>query len=546
MQAEAPRTPARRREDSSEVWESELSIPEILAATARRHPDAPLLIDGGASYDFDSTLAESERIARQLRGVGIEAGDRIVLWLPNGIEWIRLFFGALRIGAIIVPASTRLRSADLRHILADSGARALVYTPSFLGIDFERMVRELLRLRGSGRLPALEHVLTVGASDGVSATRELGGLPLLDRPDLAGPDASASAMVCYTSGTTGRPKGCVHSHRALVRNGALAVEITGLAHGERIGCPVPFAHVFGFHMGVLQATISGATVINAEPYAAPRMLDLAEQHEATVLYAVPAMARELVAEQNRLPRRLNVRVALVAGAPVSRGLRRSIIASSLASSFSIVYGCTEAPTISQLKPGADAKSRPDSVGTPTPGVQVRIAERGTTTQLPPGEIGEIITRGYNVMLGYLGDPGGTATRFRDGWLITGDLGSIDAAGFLHFASRADEMLVVGGFNAYPQEIEAQLEEMPGTREAAVIGVPDVRLGQVPMAWIVGEELDEEAVLDWSHRHIASYKRPRYVRVIEELPRLGSGKVARVRLREQARRLLPALSWEGSG
>jgi acyl-CoA synthetase (AMP-forming)/AMP-acid ligase II len=474
----------------------------------------------------------------------VAEGERVVLWLPNGFPWMTLFFAMLRIGAIAVPAGTRLRSGDLRHVLADSGARALIYTTSFLGIDFGRMVREILRHRGGGDLAALEHVLTVDSDEGVPAAKRISELPLDGELEAAGPDPAAPAIACYTSGTTGRPKGCLHSHRTLVRNGTVASRITGLGAGERIGCPVPFSHVFGFHMAVLQAAISGAAVINAEPYEAGRTLDLVESHGATVIYAVPTMARELAAEQSRSPRKLGIRVALVAGAPVSQGLRRSILASRLASSLSVVYGCTEAPTISQLPPQTDADAHPGTGGKAPEGATVRVAAGGTSDELPPGEIGEIITRGYNVMLGYLGDPSGTATRFRDGWLITGDLGSTDAAGFLQFVARADETLLVGGFNAYPREIEAQLEEMPGLREAAVIAIPDARLGQVPMAWVAGDGLDEESVLAWSREHLASYKRPRAVRVIAELPRLGSGKVARVRLRERARRLLPSLPWEG--
>lgn len=526
--------------------ETDGTIPAVLAGSVMGDPAGTYLVDGADEYTFADVAERADRARSALRGLGISSGDRIVLWLPNGLPWVVSFFAALQLGATVVPVGTRLRAADLRHVLSDSRARALVFAPSFLGIDFDRMVAELQRMKVAGELEYPEHLLAVG--DGaISAAHVLEELePRAEPSDASPPGPDAPAMVCYSSGTTGRPKGCVHTHRALVRNATIAAGLTGLEKGERIVCPVPFAHVFGFHMGVLQAAVSGSTLINAEPFNPERYLDLCESHGATVAYAVPTMAREVVVAQARTPRRLSVRLALVAGAPVSAGLRRGITGKDgLAAGVSVAYGCTEAPTISQLLPHAASPQRERSVGRPTPGVEVRIAKPGTVEELAIDETGEILVRGYNTMSGYLDDAEATARKFRQGWLVTGDLGSLDENGYLQFTSRADDTILVGGFNAYPREIEALLEELEGVEEAAVVGVPDDRLGQVPMAWVVVDPalLDERKIVDWSRDQMASYKRPRYVEVVDRLPRVVSGKVARLHLMDQARRLLPTLPWE---
>lgn len=529
--------------DSPALGLEQETIPGVLATAARRSPEETFLIDGEAEFSFARVAEHVRRARARLSARGIEHGDRVVIWMPNGIDWVTSFFAVLGLGGIVVPAGTRLRVADLEHMLADSEARALVFAPSFLGIDFDAMVAELRSLRDDGRLPALAHLFAAGESriEGVEPFDDPATVVGDPGPVAAEPDDLAVA--CYTSGTTGRPKGCLHTHTALVENARIAATLSGLRPGERIACPVPFAHVFGFHMGVVQAALAGATLVNAEPYDVEDYLDICADRRATVAYEVPTMAREVVAAQVRAPRQLNLRLALIAGAPVSPALRRAT-AESIAAEVSVTYGCTEAPTISQLLPSDPPEALAESVGRVTPGVEVRIARNGSDEEVPDGEVGEILVRGYNTMSGYLGDPDATARKFRDGWLVTGDLGSLDRGGFLHVCGRSDDTLLVGGFNAYPREIEAQLERLRGVDEVAVIGVPDQRLGQVPMAWIAAApgKLVADGVLAWSSRHLASYKQPRYVRVLRRLPRVGSGKVARSELAERARAELPALPW----
>jgi len=525
--------------------ESTETIYSALLATARSDPGRSFLHDGGRRWTYGELLADVDAMAARLAGRGIGPGDRVVLWLPNGITWSVLFFACARLGAIAFMAGTRLRAVDLRHILQDSRAATLIWSPRFLGIDYDGMVEAAVRDRSGRPLATLRNLLTAAPS-AVPGSVQLEYLPEGDAPEPLR-DGGSPAVVCYTSGTTGLPKGCVHSHQVLVRNARIAAGLTGLTGRYRVLCPVPFAHVFGFHMGVLQSTLSGATLVNAEPYSAERLLDLAEAEAATVLYMVPAMAREVVAAQARRPRDLGaLRVSLLAGAPVSVRLRRAVMdPAGLGSEISVVYGCTEAPTLTQLEHSAPTALRLSSVGRATPGVELRICAAGSDAELPAGETGEILARGYNRMLGYLDDEEATAARLRGEWLLTGDLGWLDEEGYLHFAGRANETFMVGGFNAYPREIESQLEELEGVVEAAVTGVPDERLGSVPMAWVTVEDpaLDEQLVLEWARDRMASYKRPQHVRVVSSLPRTSSGKLSRVKLEWLARRALPGLNWE---
>jgi acyl-CoA synthetase (AMP-forming)/AMP-acid ligase II len=521
-------------------------IYDTLAEAAGDGPDRVFLSDGGTDVTYAQLLARADVAAARVAALGIGVGSRVVLWLPNGADFAELFFACARVGAVAVMAGTRLRAIDIRHILDDSGAAALVFAPRFLSIDYDAMVETAVRGRGGSGAPV--HLLSTQPSVAPGA-RLLAELPVPPAPPVFR-DAEAPAVVCYTSGTTGRPKGCVHSHTALVRNGSVAAALIGLSSDDRIVCPVPFAHVFGFHMGVLQTTLAGATLVNAEPYDPQRLLDVTEASRGTVLYGVPTMAREALAAQRDHPRDVSsLRVALIAGAPVPTALRSAIRApDGLDCDVSVVYGCTESPTLTQLTPAERSELALESVGRPTAGVELRIFAAGKGDVQPTGEVGEIAVRGYNCMLGYLGDPEATAAKHREGWLVTGDLGWLDADGYLHLVGRTGEMFLVGGFNAYPREIEAQLEQLDGVLEAAVVGVPDERLGWVPMAWVTvsGAGLGEQDVLAWAAAELASYKRPRYVKVVESLPRTSNGKLSRVKLEQLARRALPQLAWEGRG
>jgi acyl-CoA synthetase (AMP-forming)/AMP-acid ligase II len=274
------------------------------------------------------------------------------------------------------------------------------------------------------------------------------------------------------------------------------------------------------------------------------VVDLIEKHRGTVLYGVPAMGHAVVAAQRERPRDLSsLRVTLLAGAPVPARLRSQAM-ETLGCGLTVVYGATESPTLTQLLPDAPPAPLLESVGQATPGVELAIFKPGSHKQLPNGQIGEIGARGYNHMVGYLDDPEATREKYRGEWIIPGDYGRIDGDGFLYVTGRSEDMFLCGGFNVYPREVENQLERLDGIVEVVVFGVPDVRLGEVAFAFVTVEdsELTKDEILAWAKENMASYKRPRYVGVISEMPRTHAGKTARGELRAEARRLLPDLPW----
>jgi acyl-CoA synthetase (AMP-forming)/AMP-acid ligase II len=518
----------------------------ILELAFARDPDAVFYVRGadGLALTVADVKTDADRVARQLAGLGLGPGDRAIVWLPNGPLWISLLFACARLGVTVITAGPRLRLADIPYMLEHSRSRAIFYLPSFLDTDYEGMVREILHSRGAGELPELQHIVRCADGEPPAGTVALGNLAEADMlPSAPGPDDPA--IICYTGGTTGRPKGCVHDHRTTVDNCWIASGLTGFAPGEKLVSAMPFAHVFGFHMGILQPMIRGAGLVDAEPFSADGVLDLIERYGGTVLYGVPAMGIEVIASQRAQPRDLSsLRVALLAGAPVPPKLRKQTM-DVLGCGLTVVYGATESPTLTQLLPTDPEPQIYESVGRATPGLELTILEPGTSSPLPVGEVGEIASRGYNHMLEYLDDPAATKAKYRGEWIIPGDFGRLDEEGFLHVTGRADDMFLCGGFNVYPREVENQLELIDGLREVVVLGVPDERLGEVGLAFVVVDdpELSEDRILGWAKEKMATYKRPRYVRILEDMPRTHVGKTARGELEARAREILPDLPWD---
>ena len=518
----------------------------ILERAAAADPDGVFYTKDaeGLALTFGDVRAGADGLARQLAGFGLGSGDRALVWLPNGPLWISLLFGCARLGVTVVTAGPRLRLADIPYMLEHSRARAIFYTPSFMGTDYEAMVQELLRSRAAGELQELQHVVRCAEGTGPLGTVPYASLVEHELPP-AEPGPDDPAVICYTGGTTGRPKGCVHDHRTVVDNCWIASGLTGFGPEEKLVSAMPFAHVFGFHMGILQPMMRGAGLVDAEPFAAEDVLGLVERHHGTVLYGVPAMAIDLIAEQKERPRDLSsLRVALLAGAPVPPKLRKQTM-EVLGCGLTVVYGATESPTLTQLLPGDPEPQIYESVGRATPGLELAIFEPGTANPLTRGEVGEIASRGYNHMIGYLDDPAATLAKYRGDWIIPGDFGRLDEEGFLYVTGRADDMFLCGGFNVYPREVENQLELIDGLREVVVLGVPDARLGEVGLAFVVVDdaELHADRILAWARDNMATYKRPRYVHILQQMPRTHVGKTARGELEARARELLPDAPWD---
>ena len=334
-----------------ETTRTPMTVYAILERAAERDPGGVFYRkdDEGVELTFAGVKESADWTARRL-ALGLSRGDRIVVWLPNGPLWIALLFASARLGVTLVSAGARLRMVDMPYLIGHAKARAIFYTPEFLDTDYEAMVLELRAIRDRGELPELHHLVRCGGpaqdTPGITTYETL-----QERADLPpGPGPDDECLICYTGGTTGRPKGCVHDHRTIVRNCEIASGLTGFAEGERLVSAMPFSHVFGFHMGILQPMLRGASLVEAEPFDPGRVLDLVERHRGTVVYGVPAMGQDLVSEQRAPPRDLSsLRVALLAGAPVPPKLRKQTT-EILGCDVTVVYGATESPTLTQLLP----------------------------------------------------------------------------------------------------------------------------------------------------------------------------------------------------
>jgi acyl-CoA synthetase (AMP-forming)/AMP-acid ligase II len=474
------------------TWES---IPRMVLSAADRFGAAEAVVDGQLRLTF-AELADRVRVAAgAFAGAGIEKGDRAAIWAPNSAEWIVAAFGLLTAGGVLVPVNTRFKADEAHDIIRRSGARLVLVEQGFLGLDFE----------------APPGVPVIDLKSGFLAS----GSPF--ECEVSGDDVSD---IVFTSGTTGRPKGVLMTHAQTLRLYAEWCDLAGLREGDRYLIVNPFFHIFGFKAGCVASLIRGATILPVPVFDVDRVLDLVEREKVTVLPGPPTLYHSLLAARGG--RDLSsLRVAVTGAADIPVELVRRIVSELPFRSVMTGYGLTEAGTATASRPGDSFEDIATTVGTPCDGVEVRIADDG-----------EVLVRGYSVMLGYLDDPKATAeTVDKEGWLHTGDLGTLDDRGHLRIVGRKKDMFIVGGFNAYPAEIEGFLLKHPAVAQAAVIGVPDERLGQVGKAFVVRRSpLSVEDLLAWSRERMAGFKVPRSVEFLEELPLNATGKVMKDQLR----------------
>ena len=511
------------------------SIPALLAATAAQHPDHPAVVDGDRTLTYAQLASESRRFGAALVAAGIEPGDRVAIWSPNSVEWILAVLGLFRAGAVLVPINTRFKGTEAAVLLERSGARALVTVTDFLDTDYVALLAA-----AEADLPAL--ALTViargPAPEGTVAWADF--LAGVTDDALAEVDGRAAALgrddpsdILFTSGTTGVPKGVVMTHGRTLGVATDWVAMTGLTADDRYLMVNPYFHMFGLKAGILASVAAGATMYPEAVFDVDRALARVATEGITVLPGAPTIYQAVLDHPDRGAHDLStLRVAVTGAADIPVELIRRVFDEL---PFSVVvtgYGLTEAGTVSATVPGDDAETVATTVGRPRPGFEVRILDGDT--EVATGDPGEIVLRGPTVMLGYLDDPDATAaTLSADGWLRTGDLGVVDERGNLRIVGRSKDMFIVGGFNAYPAEIENLLLGHPGIAQAAVIGIPDDRLGEVGMAFLVaraGATLDPDDVIAWSREHMANYKAPRAVEVVAELPVYATGKVVKDELR----------------
>jgi HIP---CoA ligase len=516
----------------------ELTIPAVVASAAREFGDAEALAEpGGARLSFRELHERVGQVARALIADGIAPGDRVAVWCPNTTAWVLAALGSLTAGATLVPVSTRFTGPEALEVISRCGARALFVDRDFLGTDRLAALRAAAAPDPRGSLAGLALVVRVGTGDWAAFIERKVVTPATQAAARAaavsGEDVSD---ILFTSGTTGRSKGAMSSHRSSLSVARAWADHGRLTADDRYLVVNPFFHSFGWKAGILACLVTGATLVPLpvfDPAAAMRVI---EAERITVLPGPPTIYQTILDHPQRDRFDLSsLRLAVTGAASVPTALVERM---GRELSFRVVltaYGLTEAVVATMCRPGDAPATVARSCGRAAAGFSVRVAGQDGG-DAGPGETGEILLRGPNLMLGYLDDPAATAEAIDpDGWLHTGDVGTLDVAGYLTITDRLKDMYICGGFNVYPAEVEQVLARLDGVAESAVVGVPDARLGEVGRVYIVtraGRAIDESAVLGFCRGRLANYKVPRQVRFRDALPRNPSGKVLKRLLRDE--------------
>jgi len=506
-----------------------------LAATVAAHGDREALVSvhQGIRWTYTEFAERVERLARGLMRAGIGVGDRVGLWSPNYAEWTLVQYATAEIGAILVNVNPAYRTHELQYALAQSGCSMLIAAPEFKTSDYRAMVAEV-----RDDCPDLRTVIHLWDPEWdvlVAGSTEVTDADYAARRASLSPDDPINVQ--YTSGTTGFPKGATLSHVNILNNGRLVTALQGFTPDDRLCIPVPFYHCFGMVMGNLGCTSHGATmVIPGDAFEPGAVLRAVEAERCTALYGVPTMfIAELAHPDFENFDLSSLRTGVMAGSPCPVEVMKQCIDRMHMHDVTICYGMTEtSPVSTQTLPDDSLHHRTATVGTPHPHVEVRIADPDTGTTLERGETGEFCTRGYSVMVGYWNDPERTAEAIdADGWMHTGDLGVMDDDGYVNIVGRIKDMVIRGGENIYPREIEEFLYTHPDVEDVQVIGVPDERYGEELMAWVVprpGTTPDTDSIRSFCEGRIAHYKVPRYVKIVDTFPMTVTGKVRKVEMR----------------
>ena len=533
------------------------TIPGLVEDAAARFGAAEAVVDahgpGGTTVrlTYDQLAEEAAAATRAVLANGIERGDRVAIWAPNCAEWVLAALGAVGAGALLVPLNTRYKGAEAAYILQQSGARMLFTAQGFLGTDYPAMLAEATAVMA---LPDLERVVLLHTGDGGEDRATARGDQVVDwtvflhegacvpSDVAAGRTASITSGdlsdILFTSGTTGRPKGAMTTHGQTLRTFATWAEVVGLRAGDRYLVVNPFFHTFGYKAGILASLMAGATVVAEPVFDVDAVMARIAAERITVLPGPPTVLRTILDHPDRKACDLSsLRLVVTGAAPVPVELVHRLRSELGVETVLTAYGLTEATgTVTMCRRGDPAEVVSGTSGRAIPDVEVRVVGEGGD-ELPRGEPGEVVVRGYNVMRGYFNDPDATdATVDAEGWLHTGDVGVMDPEGNLDITDRLKDMLVSGGFNVYPAEVEAVLGDHPGVAQVAVVGVPDDRMGEVGCAFVVASEagpvVGEEELVGWARERLANFKVPRHVVVVPSLPVNAGGKVLKRELRER--------------
>jgi len=493
----------------------------VLAAYARRHPEKVAVLCGGAEITYGALWQSIREVATGLAERGLGPDDKIILYLPNGLEFVQLLYAAFTLGAVAVPVTTRLTIAELSDFCRDCDAKILAFHHD--QADQVAAVTELLAAR--------EGIVVGGGAPGCSPMAALfGGIG--DLPTV--PAGQEDCMINYTSGTTGRPKGAIITHaNVLVQHGFIHAVEWGIGGDDVFLVGTPLAHRTGLGR-LTNALTLGATIVVMESFDAARAVDLIEAHRVTVMGMVPTVCRMMLPEIALAPGRCaSLRRVLVTGEAFPVALKQQFIELLPDTKLVSFFAMTEAGGVTSLS-HEEQFTHPTSVGRPTPGIEVRIVN-DASEDLANGEIGEILVRAgqpgaFTVMKGYLNRAAETAAALRHGWLYTGDLGYLDDDGYLYIADRKKDMILSGGFNIYSKEVEGALISHGNVVDAAVVGVADEMYGEAVAAFVeTSGTVSSQALIDHCRERIASYKKPKYVVFLDELPRNGVGKVLKRKL-----------------
>jgi len=513
------------------------TIGDSFEQTVSRFGDREALVSPHQEQRF--TYAELndavDRLAAAFLRLGLEPGERVGIWALNCFEWVITQFATAKAGLILVTINPAYRASECEYVLNQSGCRMLISARSFKTSNYVAMVESVRT-----RLPNLEHVVFLDSPewDALMVDDQDGRRRLAERMALLEPDDAINIQ--YTSGTTGFPKGATLTHDNILNNGYFVGEGCGYSERDRVCIPVPLYHCFGMVMGVLACVTHGATMVLPSATFEPQaVLQAVQDERCTSLYGVPTMfIAELAQPDFGRYDLTSLRTGIMAGAPCPIEVMKRVIADMHVDEVTIAYGMTEtSPVSTQTALDDPVELRVSTVGTVHPHVEVKIVDPVSGRCVPRGATGELLTRGYSVMLGYWDDPGRTAEVIDQArWMHSGDLATMDADGYIRIVGRSKDMVIRGGENVYPREIEEFLHTHPDVVETAVVGVPDVRFGEELMAWIRtrdGASLSEDAVRDFCRGRIAHYKVPRYVKLVDEFPMTSSGKVQKFKLREMA-------------
>ncbi|MGV9928358.1 AMP-binding protein [Nocardia rhamnosiphila] len=521
----------------------ETTIPESLHRSAARFADRDALIDLPAArrWSYRELRRDVLTMAAGLLRLGLRPGDRIGIWAPNCAEWVLTQYATAEAGLILVNLNPAYRLAEVQYALGQSGCRAVIAAPSFRDADYGAMLTGV-----TPHCPQLSSIILIGSPQWTELFAEPTGVELRDLADLtACLTADDPINIQYTSGTTGTPKGATLSHRNILNNGYFVGELCAYTDADRICVPVPFYHCFGMVMGNLAAMTHGAAVVIPSPgFDAQEALRAVADERCTSLYGVPTMfIAELALDDFDDYDLSTLRTGIMAGSPCPSEVMRQVIDKMHMTEISICYGMTETSPVSmQTRTDDSFDRRVGTVGRVGPHLEVKIVDSETGALQPRGTTGEFCTRGYSVMTGYWGEPEKTAEAIdADGWLRTGDLAVMDDDGYVQITGRIKDMVIRGGENIYPREIEEFLYTHPDILDAQVVGVPDRKYGEELMAWVRlrdgVQEFTRDTLWEFAEGKIARHKIPRYVQVVDEFPMTVTGKVRKVVLREQATALL---------